>query len=742
MKKLLILWMLIVVASSLGAQQSNRNLGINLFAPQLDYCQDRMFTDVMKTAREWYKPNWSDVPAEVDDLGWPTEDARLVVWHGIGQMHGIYKMQGESNNIPVINAAFGSAAIENLTFSNGIFSADLVYSSTDGSGLQLEFLNTGGGVRNVRLMRPVFPGSSVSYLPEDRFTHEVKNLVADFQVVRFMWFTGGWNGPDKIHWADRVPANYCSFARGGGDANASWVGYGAAWEWAIWFANETGKDMYLNIPIAADDDYIQQLAQLCLENYTVPNGKIYVEYANEISWCGGAFPIWQYHKTQTEAEAIATDVLDYDGETDINVLMERRVGQRSVEVSNIWRQVWGDTAMHDRIRPVACGHLEYDSELIIALDFVHSYYNNANGNHVEQPHPVNYFLYGAGASNYTMNDNPDSLMPNGFTGLQYHERFIEEEAALAKMYGIKRIAYEGGIWTNESNWQLPRIRKAMIDHQHLWESYDGDLLTYYVTTGGEENGHALGFTDNAYDLNKQKYLALDSILNSPVAAITAAKVVPCEIQAADFSVCAVAWEHPEPGGNETFGPLEMNQWRSFSGYLFRVDTAAVFRISIDYTNYVDADLELMVDGQIIGREIMNGTPRFFEVALNPGLHGLRLKIYTPDYFLLEKINILKGPPMAVDSPYDSQERQLMVLCQPNPVENLLILEITLHETGPVLVQIMTRDGRLIYEKDAGKLTNGKHRLEIDTDVWPSGVYSCLVSTGKEIAQQSLLKLNK
>jgi hypothetical protein len=35
------------------SSQSNRNIGINLSAAQLDWVEDRLFADAMKTARGW-----------------------------------------------------------------------------------------------------------------------------------------------------------------------------------------------------------------------------------------------------------------------------------------------------------------------------------------------------------------------------------------------------------------------------------------------------------------------------------------------------------------------------------------------------------------------------------------------------------------------------------------------------------------------------------------------------------------
>ena len=57
---------------------------------------------------------------------------------------------------------------------------------------------------------------------------------------------------------------------------------------------------------------------------------------------------------------------------------------------------------------------------------------------------MNYYFYGCGGSHYTK-DNPDRVT-DGVTEIADFERYEEEESCIAKMYGLKRCAYEGGVW--------------------------------------------------------------------------------------------------------------------------------------------------------------------------------------------------------------------------------------------------------------------------------------------------------
>ena len=43
---------------------------------------------------------------------------------------------------------------------------------------------------------------------------------------------------------------------------AAWGDRPGVWEYQVMLANETGKDLYITIPINASDDYVRRLAKL------------------------------------------------------------------------------------------------------------------------------------------------------------------------------------------------------------------------------------------------------------------------------------------------------------------------------------------------------------------------------------------------------------------------------------------------------------------------------------------------
>jgi hypothetical protein len=557
-------------------------------------------------------------------------------------MHGTYYLEGESSSRPGITASSGLATIQNFTYSGGRFSANMVYTSTGTAGVVLTFQNTGGGVRNVKLMKPRAPGSSSPYSTTTTFTDQVKKMVEKFDVIRFMWAVDGWNGAWQVQWADRVQTEYASYNRGSGEVvngvKLGWAGKGMPWEMAIKFCNETGKDMWINMPLGADDDYIRQLATLVRDTYTVADGKVYVEYSNEATW-DFAGVCSAYLRKKGLEEAGAKGPVGYDGIRDENIIPARYYAKRAAEISVIWRGVWGDAAMMTQVRPVACGQLKYDSELIWGLEFISNWFGNGDGNHVAEPHPVNYYFYGCGGSHYT-GDDPDAVT-NGVREIDAFEAYEEEEACLAKMYGLKRCAYEGGVWSTPARYMLPSIGDAMVRYHKLWDKYDCDLLSYFVTTGAGDEGKALCFTQSAFDLDTPKYRALETILSSSKDEPTGGKMAPCAIDGADFSVNSTISDHPAPGGAVTSGGASFNEWHVYRGYLFRVSHDGIYDIGLSYSQTSNAYIEIMVDGKVVAREKMSGTASpVYSINLKKGLHAIRVKKMDAGNIFLNYIQIM------------------------------------------------------------------------------------------------------
>jgi hypothetical protein len=82
----------------------------------------------------------------------------------------------------------------------------------------------------------------------------------------------------QARWVDRRSEFAPSYAAAGAPGTNT---TGIPWEVVIRLANKCQKDLWINIPGHADDDYIVQLATLMKKNAD-PSLFIYYEYANEV----------------------------------------------------------------------------------------------------------------------------------------------------------------------------------------------------------------------------------------------------------------------------------------------------------------------------------------------------------------------------------------------------------------------------------------------------------------------------
>ena len=273
------------------------------------------------------------------------------------------------------------------------------------------------GLSDIQLMRPIAPGSRQHHRVDEVVYRPFKQVLQDnFTLVRRIGsiYEGGGD------WSQRTLPDYAFFIGMNRQEN---------WEYQVILANETGRDLYITIPIGADDEYFEKLARLLRygsdghEPYRGPvaepiypplnsNLRVYVEMDNEIwNW---AFPTTQVAQRLTEEEyhrrSPTWKAINYDGqagEPSGITAIRRWHAVRTVEASNAFRRVWGDAAMGARVRVLL--EYQYDNfqdTALSSLDFIDGYYNNRRNENVEEPHPVNFFLWGGGGAAYYGLANP------------------------------------------------------------------------------------------------------------------------------------------------------------------------------------------------------------------------------------------------------------------------------------------------------------------------------------------------
>jgi hypothetical protein len=397
--------------------------------PITDYSRTHVYVDLVKQARRFGSAStpW-DEKAMVGDDGWPVGDFGVFLMsdqRSVSGVSGTYTVtfDGQATVTPVASKA--QVQRQRYDSSRNRTMLDVVL-APDADQLALSFTQTGAGIKNLQVIRP---GYDASHPP--LFTRAFIDHVQRFGTLRFMDWLRTNNNP-VTSWATRTDPQRVRHNSG----------KGVPWEHVVALANQTGQHVWINVPVLATDGYVRQLAQLLKEQLN-PYSRIYVEYSNEV-W-NGQFKQHGANKALAEEEVKANpnSPLAYDGSQDPNQWAYRRIAKRGKEIGDIFRTVFGETAMMDRVRPVFATQVvnPYASEL--GLNFIAAVYGP----------PAQYFYAMAGAPYFNLGkqqrvdglstDQVLQAMEQSITDLPRINQF-EKNQALAGWYGLPWLTYEGG----------------------------------------------------------------------------------------------------------------------------------------------------------------------------------------------------------------------------------------------------------------------------------------------------------
>ena len=257
-----------------------------------DYTHTMPFVNLVKQSRP---PGSARSPYDnnctVDASGWPTQDFGLVLITddsgppppaGTGVlMAGVYTVAATGN----ASLAFpvSSAHVLNCTYTPAPANRLLCYVNVTASGnLWVGFENTqrdpstpaaGAGLSDVAVLQPGYGLERAS-----DFTDPFLALVSRFDSLRFMDWRNT-NGNTEVEWAARTLPSRVSYV----------TSTGIPWEAVVQLANRVQRDLWINIPAMASDDYIVQLGSLLAASVD-PSLSIYYEYSNEVCVFSGCPP--------------------------------------------------------------------------------------------------------------------------------------------------------------------------------------------------------------------------------------------------------------------------------------------------------------------------------------------------------------------------------------------------------------------------------------------------------------------
>lgn len=387
---------------------------------------------------------------------------------------------------------------------------------TNPNGMYFQFY---GKISEIQLIRPGYNFDDPRLLVDEYVTH-----VKHWKAFRFMGLSGV-NGSMDMTWAKRVSKNApisinvfqqsiisidnapWAFDKSNGNNENATVQQmgggrprGMSWEDQIDVCNYLNIDMWINIPVLVDDDYIKQLAAL-IKLRLKPNLNVNVEIGNElwnrygIQFLSGYFMTqqlsWEFAYGTDEQRKIfggsfcpgcnLTSQYD-DGAYNVNAFpngnvpydawqrwQARRLKEHAESFATVfgWRDEGGDVG--NRIRMVLAGQIGYASNGMAwnigpGIEFLKGAYG---------PDAPRKYLYAVAVTGYTtpqggVNSSVNTIVatekqsideqyaeyatetwgPNAYGNIVYMGNKLEGVFAKAKMFGLKMYAYEGG---NEIN---------------------------------------------------------------------------------------------------------------------------------------------------------------------------------------------------------------------------------------------------------------------------------------------------
>lgn len=407
--------------------------GLNLSSYD-NYC----FADKSKTGR-WFKINGKTPDADsLDETDSPKRDGEYVLTEALKAINGTWLIEFNGKAELALRGgkfiANGKEYPETLPRGEGydpqrnLTRFKLVVSREEGTTF-LAFRKTSRdgtdsasptGITNLHTMRPIAPGSDTPHSSDEIIFRPMKSMVECFTCVRWLQMANGFGFPTK-KWEERTPADFPRFTQYKSITNSD-TGktenqqFGENYEYLIMFANETGRDLYLTSPLLADNEYYIKLAKLLkfgsdgMEPYNEPQAKpkypplnpnlrVYLEVGNEI-WN------WAFTSSKQSSRTAQQEIDDKTEESKIfnyNGAGNYRAWHalRTVRASDGFRSIFGDAAMGDRIRfLIEYQYANANSTALNSLQFLDAWFNNGDGQHVQNPHPANYYIWGGGGAAY------------------------------------------------------------------------------------------------------------------------------------------------------------------------------------------------------------------------------------------------------------------------------------------------------------------------------------------------------
>jgi hypothetical protein len=501
------------------------------------------FVDIVKPSYRWEKPDghggWTKLLREdVDEHGWPKTDCRWIMdlrpcaeWAGEiddpeayrVDRSGTYKGSfiGEARLVRVD----GPVSIQNQAYdaraNRTTFDLVIPKPAANHGLIILAFRDTrrssanptNSGLNDFRLIRPGYSADTSQV-----FTTEYLACLksAAFSTIRFMGVLGI-NG--NVEWGkDHTKTQSWSNRKLPADAAVEPIEPlnkkdGWPWEDVIQLCNQADMDIWINIPVSVDDDYIRSLAAL-IKAKLKPNLKIYIEHSNEV-WNFG-FIQYAWNKARAKEEVQEGNVqFNYDHVNNEEIWGQRRHAQKVKDAVDIFAGVFGKEEVNRRFRGILAGVTPDPNGFFIGgrlagmLDYLKAVDGDPKNYIYAISMPAYYGGKGASGKTDTGNYSVDQLISNMQTGIDNTRADRMAMIALAKKFDLPGgfCAYEsgpdigGGSRVNIAN-RIKAVRDPRQGDLYKRNFVDcfwdlgGNLAMQFTLSGAYNRYGAWGLTDD------------------------------------------------------------------------------------------------------------------------------------------------------------------------------------------------------------------------------------------------------
>lgn len=600
-----------------------------------DYAFTPVYVDLVHQGRRFGPSDspWGGTAVPLSSDGWPNGDFGVFLMSAKGRFAGTYRGSFTGQALVELLASHDTqlAHVHYQPATNRTTFEVLRRDSPNIENMVLKFTKTrlnagsseGSGIKHLQLIRP-------GYDPDDPplFTAEFLNHIARFKTLRFMDWLHTNNNNAVTSWATRATprTRFASQA-------------GVPWEHIVELANQTKKDIWINIPIYAGDDYVRQLAML-LRSTLNNQSKIYVEYSNEL-WNAGFWQFgWNEALAQAEVATNAQSALAYGANPDPNIWMYRRIAKRGKEISDIFRSVYGDAAMMTKVRPIFASQAVQPHVSKLGLDFIADVYGP----------PSRYFYamaiayyFGVGTQPETDGLNADQVLQAMSQSIDamHKQTWFETNVALARWYDMPLLGYEGGVDTFGPR-NIAAKKAASLDarmltlctrHLTTWYQAGGGLFLWFTAGAGDWDTQygTWELTANLAITDTPKLQCIDTVRSSPPPPLRYRNVAPGAFSALSYV------DNPGPpfASDSDFNVRYRHPSSPPVDYLVLAPVGGNYELLLSMGTQVGGNtLDVFVNGKAVATHFelkvtggfdkpMDNAP--IAISLTPGFNTLRIK---------------------------------------------------------------------------------------------------------------------